>query len=120
MRVLVVEDEALVALDLAEMIEDLGHAVVSTCSSSDAALDFLGQSEVDFAVLDYNLRQGTSATIADRLMALRVPFAFLTGYRPTGLPERFRDCTILAKPISFEALKGLFSFSSGSALRRPE
>ena len=114
MRVLLVEDEALVALDLAEMVEELGHTVVGMCSSADSALAFLERSDVDFAVLDYNLRQSTSAAIADRLTALRVPFAFLTGYRPSGLPERFRNGTILAKPVSFEAVKGLFALASKS------
>ncbi len=111
MRVLVVEDEALVALDLAEMIEDLGHTVISTCSSAEAALEFLTTAEVDFAFLDYNLRHGTSEAVADRLLASKVSFVFLTGYRPNGLPVRFRECIILSKPMDFERIKSVIGTS---------
>ena len=107
MQVLIVEDEALVAMDLAETIEELGHTVAGICGSCDAALGFLAKREVDFAILDFNLGRGTSAAIADQLVAKEVPFVFLTGYRREALPERFHNCAILAKPMSREMIESV-------------
>src|SRR6056297_2845360 len=105
MRVLIVEDEALVALDLADMVRDLGHSVVGPFATVQASLPDCRDGSPDFAILDFNLGRGTSAELAELLAETGVPFAFLTGYRRDALPERFRDRLVLSKPCSAQALR---------------
>jgi two-component SAPR family response regulator len=98
-NVLVVEDDALVALDLADMVADLGHDVVGPFTSVSAALPFCQSEHIDFAVIDFNLGRETSEKIADRLREQSILFVFLTGYRSSSLPDRFQDCCIVSKPV---------------------
>jgi DNA-binding NarL/FixJ family response regulator len=99
MKVLVVEDDALVALDLADVIRALGHEVVGPFPSAETAMSASRSDRVDYGLLDFNLGATTSAAVADTLLDRGTPFAFVTGYRPDVLPERFRRVTVLAKPV---------------------
>jgi DNA-binding NarL/FixJ family response regulator len=99
MKVLIVEDDALVALDLADVLVDLGHEVVGPCVSVEAALLTYQTTPIDFGLLDFNLGANTSAAVADTLSDGGTPFAFVTGYRRDALPDRFRGATVLAKPV---------------------
>lgn len=104
MRVLVLEDEALVAMDLADVLRNLGETVVGPCLTVADALHLLDSTEVDFGILDFNLRHETSEALADTLLLRSIPFVFLTGYRRTGLPEKFADVPIFAKPFDERSL----------------
>jgi CheY-like chemotaxis protein len=119
MKVLVVEDEALVALDLADMIADLGHDVVGPFMSVEAALPLCRGDLVDFALVDFNLGRGTSERVADALDGAGVPFAFLTGYRPDALPQRFREVPILSKPLHLPGLVGMIEAAASGKARGP-
>jgi CheY-like chemotaxis protein len=99
LNILIVEDEVLLAYDLADLLEDLGHRIVGPGMSAAAALGLIADHTVDFAVLDFNLREETSAPVADALAERGIPFFFLTGYRRDALPERFSDRVVLAKPV---------------------
>lgn len=111
-RVLIVEDEALLALDLEVMIQDMGLAVFATAASVQDALSCLKGGAPDLAVLDANLAGESSQPVAEALLALGVPIIFATGYaRLTGMPEAMTRFPHLAKPITAaqlaEAVAGL-------------
>ena len=107
MKVLIVEDDALVALDLADVLVGLGHEVVGPCMSAEAALANYRSATVDYGLLDFNLGAGTSAVVADALADGGTPYAFVTGYRAEALPARFRSVPMLAKPLSSTDLRAL-------------
>jgi PAS domain S-box-containing protein len=100
-RVLIVEDEALVALQLQADLESAGHEVVGPARSLQAGISLVEHSEIDVALVDVSLGHETSATIAERLLAKNVPFAFVTGYSDTSmLPEHLRAMPRLIKPYA--------------------
>lgn len=104
-RVLLVEDEGLVALMMEDLLTDLGCEVVGSCDSIRSALEWLaGAAEApDGAVLDVNLGGELVYPVAEALAARRVPFAFATGYG--ALPDdRFGGVPVLAKPVSADKL----------------
>jgi DNA-binding response OmpR family regulator len=84
MRVLLVEDEALVAMMIEDMLADLGHEVVGPAMHLDVGLELAASADLDFAVLDMNLRGESSTPIADILQRRQVPFVFATGYGSRG------------------------------------
>lgn len=100
LRILVVEDAALVALDLADQLTNCGCEVVGPVSNVAGALARLNDGPVDGAVLDINLVGETSAPIAAWLSSHDVPFIFITGYENMSmLPEEFHDRPRLDKPV---------------------
>lgn len=101
-RVLLVEDETLVAMLLEDMIADLGGTVVASASRVARALDFVQDAavQIDLAVLDVNLAGEESFPIASALAERGVPLAFSTGYGNAGLPERWRGRPTLQKPFT--------------------
>lgn len=107
LRVLIVEDEAVVAMLLEDMVEELGHELAGTAGAFDAALDLARAAEADFAIIDVNLNGERSYPIAEALRARGVPFAFATGYDPEGLASDWADAAILAKPYQRDDLKRL-------------
>ena len=100
-RILVIEDEALVALQLQADLESVGHEVVGPARSLQAGMTLVEREEIDVALIDVSLGRDTSAPIADRLLARNVPFAFVTGYSDTAmLPEHLRTMPRLIKPYA--------------------
>ncbi|MGC1304504.1 MAG: response regulator [Caulobacteraceae bacterium] len=101
MRVLIVEDEALVAMLLEDMLVDAGHSLAFTASSVAEALDYVRDhgDAFDFAITDVNLAGEPSFPVAEALAAAGKPFAFSTGYGPGSLPPAWRDRPILGKPF---------------------
>jgi two-component SAPR family response regulator len=99
--VLVVEDEYLIAMDMAYAIEELGASVVGPMSSASEALDFLadGGAHIDVALLDVNLGSHTAFDIADKLHELDVPVVFVTGYDSSSIPEQYRAVLRCEKPV---------------------
>lgn len=79
-RVLIVEDEYMIADHLAMTLEDLGYDVVGPVSTADSALDMIRNEKLDAALLDANLDGVSSAAIAIELNAHTVPFVLVTGY----------------------------------------
>ncbi|HYC03153.1 MAG TPA: PAS domain-containing protein [Azospirillaceae bacterium] len=108
LRVLVLEDEALIALQLVETLRRAGCEVVGPVATIAQAADHLRGRAVDAAILDVNLAGERSFPVADILMAKRVPFAFCTGYAgATDLPERFGGVPTIAKPFAEKELSAL-------------
>ena len=102
-RVLVVEDETMVAWLLEDMLADLGCAVVGPAARVNQALAMLDAEAIDAAVLDVNLKGQKSYPVADALAARGVPFVFSTGYNKHSLPKRYQSFPMLQKP--FDRLK---------------
>src|SRR5205809_525198 len=97
-RVLLVEDEILVALDIAQQITDAGFEVVGPSTSVAKALKLIVERGCDVAVLDVNLGHETAEPVAQRLRARGTPFVVLTGYSSAQLPSGFEGALVLSKP----------------------
>jgi DNA-binding response OmpR family regulator len=102
-RVLVVEDEWLIADEVCHQLLKAGYRVVGPVPSVHEALSFIDEDEVDAALLDYSLNDEDSCQIAEELAAHDIPFAFLTGYDPKEIPHCGKH-PCLQKPISPEIL----------------
>ncbi|MCW2286284.1 DNA-binding NtrC family response regulator [Rhodoblastus acidophilus] len=105
-RVLIVEDEALVAFALEEMLGDFGYEVIGPAPNVQAALKLVGAEKIDAAILDVNLGGETIEPVAEALAGGGVPFVFTTGYTSaSALPPNFKDRPSLNKPYQPEALR---------------
>jgi len=89
LRILVVEDEPLLSMALIDEIEEAGAQVVGPVASVEGALDIIGTTPIDGAILDVELQKKLVYPVADRLIELGVPFVLTTGHDAGGLPERF-------------------------------
>lgn len=103
-RVLVVEDEMMVALLIVDMLSDLGHEVVGPAMRLDRAIRVAREAEIDFAILDINLADKQSFPVADVLRERGIPFIFASGYGSKGLSEDYKDWTLLRKPFEMADL----------------
>jgi len=103
-RVLVVEDIAVLAWQVRDILEKAGAEVVGPASDVRTALALLAEGEVDAAVLDKNLDGETADPVADVLAARDVPFVFVTGYDPNDTGGRHRERPVLGKPFKPVAL----------------
>ncbi|MBI5163232.1 MAG: response regulator [Magnetospirillum sp.] len=103
-RVLVVEDEWLIAMGLEMALQDAGCVVVGPIGRLDQALEAARSETFDVALLDVNLRGEHAFPIADILAQRGIPYAFLTGYGRDTLPPRYAQSRILAKPFAATGL----------------
>jgi CheY-like chemotaxis protein len=108
MRILIVEDDGLVAMMLEDMIADLGFEVAFSTGKLSEAIAWLdGGGQADAALLDVDVAGEPVFPLAERLARRSTPFAFATGHSQVADP-RFRDAPILGKPISLERLEQTF------------
>jgi CheY-like chemotaxis protein len=105
-RVLVVEDEMLIAMLIEEALQDLGCVVVGPVGKLDAALRLASEEALDAAVLDVTIRGGQVYPVAERLLARGIPFLLASGYGDWVLPESLRDQPRLTKPFTQHDLEG--------------
>jgi CheY-like chemotaxis protein len=104
-RVLLVEDELLIAAAMQESLEDLGYEVVGPYKRVRDALRAAQEEPIDGAVLDVNLRDELVFPVAEALERRGVPFVFCTGYAEMSvIPEHFRDRPSFGKPCSPKAV----------------
>jgi CheY-like chemotaxis protein len=97
-RLLVVEDECLIALNMAEQLAELGYTIVGPAFTIADAKHLAAVALIDAAVVDLNLRGVSAEEVADILALRKIPFLFISGY--TEVPDRrFRDVSFLTKPI---------------------
>jgi CheY-like chemotaxis protein len=101
LSVLVVEDEFLVATEIAAILEEAGHRVIGPVASVEAAAAVLAAGpKPGIAIIDVNLRGQSAAPIAVRLRELGVPFCVCSGYRSADLNESFGEVTMVQKPVT--------------------
>lgn len=100
LRVLVIEDEGMVAMLLEDMLTELGHQVVATAGRLDKAAALVAGTAIDFAILDVNLDGQHSYSVAASLKERGIPFAFATGYGVSGLRPEWKEMPVLQKPFT--------------------
>lgn len=112
---MIVEDEALLALELEFEVEAAGHVVVGTAASRKAAFDILEQSKPDFAFVDVHLSDGpTGIDIGRRLAEKAVPFVFVTG-NIKRIPEDFVGAIgAIEKPYTMNGLQNALTYISAA------
>ena len=115
LRVLVVEDETLVAMLLEDMLSDLGCEIAASTSRVSQALAAVGDAAtpIDVAILDMNVAGEPSTPVAEALAAAGVPFVFATGYGEGGVPEAWRGRATLQKPFSMTDVERVLKAAAG-------
>jgi PAS domain S-box-containing protein len=103
-RLLVVEDEPLVALDIIACLKDAGAEVGEPMGTVDEALQIVKRATFDGALLDGNLRGQKVDEIAAALTRRNIRFLFVSGYGPESLPQAFQNAVVISKPFSPESL----------------
>jgi CheY-like chemotaxis protein len=105
-RILVVDDEPLIAMLLEDWLVELGYKPLGPVSSVTDALALIEQADrPDGAILDVALGTESSYPVADALTSRGIPVVFATGHSGESLPARFTGAPTLAKPFDFETLK---------------
>jgi CheY-like chemotaxis protein len=112
-RVLIVEDEGVVALMIEDMLLELGCEISASAANMAAAQKLAMSGAFDVAVLDVNLAGEPIFTVAEQLQNRGIPFVFSTGYGRAGVPEAFKHCQILSKPFAMEDLRLKISVALG-------
>jgi CheY-like chemotaxis protein len=106
--VLIVEDDPIIALDFEDTILGFGVRTVRTAANVARALQLIEARAPDFALLDIGLMREKSFAVAERLEALKIPFAFVTGYSAdVEIPAAFARKPRLSKPCAADALEAL-------------
>ena len=114
-RMLVVEDEPLIAMLLEDMLGDLDMPVLGTADSVPAALELIETLDgLDGAILDMNLRGRSVEPVATALAARGVPFVFASGYGVDALTQRHAQAPVLPKPFRREALESALLTAFGA------
>jgi DNA-binding response OmpR family regulator len=98
-KVLIVEDEPIVAFEMEDILREAGFEIVGCVGSLGKALATLSNTDCDIAVLDANLRGESIAPVAKALYERGRPFLFVSGYERVYLPEAFLDVPLLSKPF---------------------
>lgn len=117
-RVLIVEDEAIIAMDLEMMLEDEGCEVVATVSTVARALEQVGAQQIDCALLDINLGHEQVFPVADELARKGIPFALLSGQTKGAVPPAHLNRPALPKPyLKKDVLRILAQLQAAAAPR---
>jgi CheY-like chemotaxis protein len=103
-KVLVVEDDVMIRVVLADMPCELGYTVAAEAASIDEALEATRKTDFDFAILDADLKGRSVSPVADALVARDIRFVFITGYGDHGL-SAYRNRPTLRKPFQIDTLK---------------
>jgi len=103
-RVLVVEDEALVRLMLSEMLNELGHKIVAEASRLDAAVRIASEADYELAVLDLNLGTGITYDVVEIVLGRGKAVVLTTGYGQAGLVAKYSSCVVVQKPFSRDTI----------------
>jgi CheY-like chemotaxis protein len=104
-KVLVVEDEMIIAMLIEDMLDEFGCKLVGPATNVPRALELIGKESIAVAVLDLNLDGKDTYAIADALQRKNVPFIFATGYGSTGLRQEYGNRPVLQKPFQARDLE---------------
>jgi PAS domain S-box-containing protein len=118
-RVMVVEDEALVAMVVSDAMIELGYQVVGPFSRPPDAIAAVKNNDIAAAILDINLAGTLVYPVAEELTSRGIPFVFVTGYGVESIDKRFADIPVLQKPIERETLQRIFVNGAGGAADSP-
>jgi CheY-like chemotaxis protein len=105
-RILIVEDEFLIAANLVDALESAGSFVLGPVATVDKAISKIeSEPHIDAAVVDVNLGGVLSFPVADMLVARKIPFIFTSGYDDNGLKTRYSQVKNCLKPYQFSAME---------------
>ena len=116
-RVLLVEDEMLVAMMMKDMLTDLGFSVIGPYSRIAEALPVARANDLEAAVLDINLNGELVYPVAAALVERGVPIVFVTGYGAESIDRQFSQIPVLQKPIERKVLESFFAVNANSSVR---
>jgi DNA-binding NtrC family response regulator len=102
--VFLVEDEVMIRMMVAEMLEDLGYTVAAEAGEIRQAMKLAETADFDIAILDVNVNGKVISPVAKAIEHRNRPFIFATGYGTQGMPEEFRGRPALQKPFQIETL----------------
>lgn len=105
LRILVVEDEPLIGMEIECTVEQLGHEVIGPVADLTDALFLAADCTIDCAMLDINIRGGKSYPVVELLLQRDVPVLLLSGYGVQTLPESLQEQTRLSKPFTSDQLE---------------
>jgi len=117
-RILVVEDEALIAVMVEDMLTDMGSVVVGPAATIESALELARGEAIDAAILDVNVRGERIDPVAEALMARGVPVLFATGYGEVRLANG-ESATVIDKPYTQEKLARGLATAMGVTVAGP-
>jgi CheY-like chemotaxis protein len=106
-RLLLVEDEALIMLNVKSMLHDMGWEVAGTAAKIDAAIQLAQTGSFDAAIIDINLDGAVTYPVADILREREIPFAFITGYGRSAINHSYSEVPILHKPFGPDQLQAV-------------
>jgi CheY-like chemotaxis protein len=109
LRVLIIEDESLLAMLIEDMLSDLGCTVVGVASDLKGALKKVAEAAFDAAIVDVNLNGARSFEVAEKLTEMRRPFVLSTGYTFPGAPATLQRAPTLLKPFREDDLRKALS-----------
>lgn len=102
--VFLVEDEVMIRMMVADMLEELGYSIAAESGDINEAIRLAQSADFDIAILDVNVNGKVISPVAEAIQARNRPFIFATGYGAQGLPEEFRNRPTLQKPFQIETL----------------
>lgn len=115
--ILVLDDEALIGMELEALLQEAGYRVAGPAVDVQESLALIEEERLDGAVLDLNLNGERSDAVADRLTALGIPFIYLTGHADAVIDERHRHAPVIPKPFDDRRLlKAVAQMSPASPL----
>jgi DNA-binding response OmpR family regulator len=106
-RVLIVEDEAMIAGLIEVILREAEWSVVGPVATLERALATIERERLDAALLDVRVNGHDAFAVADVLVRRRIPFIFVSGFTRKQMPPRYRDCAYIAKPFTADAILAL-------------
>ena len=103
-RILVVEDEFIIAIEIARVLGEAGFAIIGPAGTREAALRLADEAEIDAALLDASLHGESVEDVAAALDRRGIPFLWVTGHGPESLPTARAPTVVLGKPFTAEEL----------------
>jgi DNA-binding response OmpR family regulator len=113
--VFLVEDEVMIRMMVADMLEELGFIVAAEAGEINEAIRLAQSADFDLAILDVNVNGKVISPVAELIKARGRPFIFATGYGSSGLPAEYRDRPALQKPFQIETLAKMIDSALRSA-----
>jgi FOG: CheY-like receiver len=118
LRILLIEDEVVIAMTAEDMLEEIGCTVTAQASTFNEAMAQATTTDFDLALLDINLNGVMSLPVAQRLRDNGKPFIFTTGYGNVGLDKDFSDIVVVTKPYTLRSLSNAIRSATGDAAAR--
>jgi two-component SAPR family response regulator len=115
MKIVIIEDEGLLVLDLQRMLATLGHDVVASAATLQDGLATIEEDTFDLAIIDLDLAGESSEPLARRLVALDRPFILATGYDSRSIDPELAQHPLLTKPYHVDDLKRALAMAKKDA-----